>query len=111
MAKPKWGAIGALDQNTFDHFVFRNSLAATTNWSAANSWTQGGTTNIKTMKPADAYANGIFEFGVRNDADYTANNDMKRLSRSTFMLNQLRLTGEFQGAAGRQISPAMRSCL
>lgn len=102
MAKPKWGAIGALDKNTFDRFVFRNNLAATTNWSAANSWLEGGTNNIKTAQVNDAYANGIFEFTVRNDADYTANNDMKRMSQKTFMLNELRLTGNFSGASAHQ---------
>lgn len=102
LAKPKWGSLGSLTQNTFDHFVFRNSLAASTNWSAAGGWTEGGTANIKTMQATDAYANGIFEFTVRNDADYTANNDMKRVSRETFMLNQLRLTGSFQGLTARQ---------
>jgi autotransporter-associated beta strand protein len=102
LAKPKWGSLGALTQNTFDHFVFRNNLAASTNWSTSNAWLQGGTANIKTMQTTDAYANGIFEFTVRNDADYTANNDMKRVSRETFMLNQLRLAGDFQGLTARQ---------
>ena len=102
LAKPKWGSLGTENQNTFDHFVFRNDLASTTNWSAASAWRQGGTANNKTMLATDAYANGIFEFTVRNDADYTAANDMKRVSRETFMLNQLRLTGDFQGATGRQ---------
>jgi len=103
MAKPKWGGDDStLSQNLFDHFVFRNDLAASTNWSTASAWLQGGTANIKTMSRADAYANGIFEFGVRNDADYTATNDMKRMTRETFMLNQMRLTGSFGGAANRQ---------
>jgi autotransporter-associated beta strand protein len=102
LEKPKWGDVGADDQNTFDHFVFRNKLAASTNWSAANAWQQGGTSNNKTMKPADAYANGVFEFTVRNDANYPATNDMRRMSRETFMLNQLRLTGDFNGGSNRQ---------
>ncbi len=102
MAKPKWGDLGSDDQNLFDHFVFRNDLANTTNWSTSDAWLEGGTSNIKTMKPADAYANGIFEFGVRNDASYTANNDMRRISRQTFMLNDLRLTGNFTGLAAQQ---------
>ena len=102
MAKPKWGALGAQNKNLFDHFVFRNNLAATTNWSATNSWIQGGTNNIKSMIADDAYANGIFEFTVRNDADYTANNNMKRMSAQTFMLNEFRFTGNFNGASNRQ---------
>jgi autotransporter-associated beta strand protein len=101
LEKPKWGDIGAWNQNLFDHFVFRNDQS-TSNWSGANMWTQSGTTNIATFNPADAYANAVIEFAVRNDADYTANNDMKRLSRETFMLNQLQLTGNFTGGTNRQ---------
>ena len=102
LAKPKWGALGALNQNTFDHFVFRADQATATNWSAAAAWRQAGTTTNATMTRGDPYANGIFEFTVRNDADYTASNDMVRISRQTFMLNQLRLTGDFNGAANHQ---------
>lgn len=102
LAKPKWGDIGALNQNLFDHFVFRNTVSATANWSTTNNWQQAGTANIATLKPADAYANAIIEFGVRNDGNYTATNDMKRMSRDTFMLNELKLTGNFNGLAARQ---------
>lgn len=101
MAKPKWGALGALTQNTFDHFVFRNDQAST-NWGAASVWHKGGTTQAVTMNRADPYANAIFEFTVKNDTDYTSTNDMVRISRQTFMLNQLRLTGTFSGAANHQ---------
>jgi autotransporter-associated beta strand protein len=102
LAKPKWGALGARTQNLNDHFVFRNDLATSTNWSVANGWREGGTANNKTLQTTDAYANAIIEFSVRNDADYTANNDMRRVSRETFMLNQMRLTGDFQGTVNRQ---------
>jgi autotransporter-associated beta strand protein len=102
LAKPKWGSIGALNQNVFDHFVFRNDLAASNNWNATGVWRQAGTTTNATMKPADAYANAILEFGVRDDSDYTAVNNMTRLTKRTFMLNQLRLTGSFEGVDHRQ---------
>ncbi len=62
-------------------------------------WTQSGTTNIATFHPADAYANAVLEFTVRNDADYASVNDMTRMSLQTFMLNQFQLTGNFNGAA------------
>lgn len=101
MAKPEWYDLGA-NQNLFDHFVFRNDLSTTANWSTANNWRQADTTNNATLKPADAYANAIIEFGVRNDADYTATNNMMRMSRQTFMLNQIKLTGDFDGAVSRQ---------
>jgi autotransporter-associated beta strand protein len=102
MEKPKWGDLGAKNQNLFDHFVYRNNLADVGVWSTADSWNQGGTQNVATLKPADAYANAILEFGVRNDANYTAQNNMKRMSREVFMLNELRLTGSFNGASPRQ---------
>ncbi len=102
MEKPKWGAIGTLNQNVFDHFVFRNDQAATTIWSATDAWQQTGTTTNVTMTRGDAYANSVFEFAVRNDANYTATNDMTRLTRQTFMLNQFRLTGNFTGATSHQ---------
>jgi autotransporter-associated beta strand protein len=102
LAKPKWGPIGALNKNTFDHFVFRNNVAASSNWDAANSWLEGGTSNFKTLQPGDAYANAIIEFTVRNDANYTANNNMRRNSKQTFMLNEFRFTGEFDGSTSRQ---------
>ena len=85
----------------FDHFVFRNNLTATAFWNTASYWTEGGTANLATLKPADAYANAIIEFAVRDDADYTATNDMRRMSNRTFMLNDLRLTGDFNGVQGR----------
>jgi len=101
LAKPEWKDLG-VNQNLFDHFVFRNNVATTANWSAANNWVQAGTQNNATLRPADAYANAILEFSVRNDANYTATNDMKRMSRETFMLNELKLTGEFNGQAVRE---------
>lgn len=102
MEKPKWGDLGARTYNLFDHFVFRNFVAATANWSTANNWQQAGTPTLATLKPADAYANAVLEFGVRNDANYTATNDMKRMTRETFMLNEFKLTGNFNGLAARQ---------
>jgi autotransporter-associated beta strand protein len=102
LAKAKWGALGTLNQNVFDHFVFRNEVSAVANWSAANNWKQGGTNNNATLKRADAYANAILEFRVANDTDFTATNDMQRQTSFTFMLNELRLTGDFTGAASRQ---------
>src|SRR5262249_52115492 len=102
LEKPKWGNVGAWDQNLFDHFVFRNDQAAISYWSSGNLWMQSGTTNTATLNPADAYANAVIEFTTRNDADYTANNDMLRMSRQTFMLNQFQLTGNFNGTANHQ---------
>lgn len=98
LRKMKWGALGS-PRNRFDHFVFRNDLAPTGNWSTASGWQQAGTTNNVTFRNEDSYANAILEFGVRNDADYTSTNNMLRMTAQTFMLNQMRLTGSFSGAA------------
>jgi len=102
MAKPKWGSLGAENQNLFDHFVFRTDQADLTNWSAASAWKQAGTATSATMNPRDAYPNAILEFSVRDDADYVATNDMTRSTKKSFMLNQLQLTGNLSSATDRQ---------
>jgi autotransporter-associated beta strand protein len=102
LVKPKYGVLGANDRNQFDHFVFRNNLAATTNFSASSSWTESGnSSHIVTMRVDDAYANGVVEFTTRDDASYTANNDMARMSGLIYMLNQVQLTGAFGGGAAQ----------
>jgi autotransporter-associated beta strand protein len=99
LAKPKWG-IGVIP-NLFDHFVFRNDVSTAANWNTAGNWRQGGTSNVATLEPTDAYANAIIEFGVRNDADYSSTNNMTRNTGFTFMLNQIRLSGDFTSAVSR----------
>jgi autotransporter-associated beta strand protein len=102
LAKPLYGVLGADDRNKFDHFVFRNNLAATTNFSAANGWQESGNlAHNVTMQIDDAYANGAIEFTTRDDASYTANNDMSRMSGLTYMLNQVQLSGTFGGGAAQ----------
>lgn len=102
LQKPKWGSLSTDNQNKFDHFAFRVDLASVTNWSGAGAWNKAGTATVATMMSPDAYANAVLEFGVRNDADYTATNDMQRVSRQTYMLNEFRFTGNFTGAANRK---------
>lgn len=87
----------------FDHFVFNNTLGSSTQFYTASAWRQGGvgTVNNVTLRPEDAYANGVFEFTTRNDASYTAVNNAVRTTLQTFMLNDLRLTGNFGGAANQ----------
>lgn len=98
--KPKWGALGA-PRHLFDHFVFRNDLSSAVVWSSSGNWTQAGTSNVVTLTEEDAYANAVLEFTTRDDASYTATNDMRRATNLTFMLNQLRLTGSFAGATNQ----------
>jgi len=101
LAKSRSGVFGSDDRNSFDHFVFRNDLASNANWGDAGAWLQAGTSNFKTMLVDDAYANAILEFTTKNDGDYTATNNIARMSGLTFMLNQLRLTGNFTGGTNR----------
>jgi autotransporter-associated beta strand protein len=98
LGKPKWGHFGQA-RNRFDHFVFRTDAATALQWSTTGNWRPTGADDVATLKPEDAYANAILEFGVRNDASYTATNNMRRYTNQTFMLNQIRLTGNFTGAA------------
>jgi autotransporter-associated beta strand protein len=97
LAKPKWGALGSR-RNRFDHFVYREDAATAAVWSASNGWKQAGTDTPVTFISEDAYANAVLEFKVRNDSDYTSTNDLLRMTRRTFMLNQLRFTGDYGGA-------------
>ena len=81
LQKPKYGILGADDRNKFDHFVFRNNLAATTNFSGTGAWQEfGNPAHTVTMLVDDAYANNVIEFTTRDDASYTANNNMLRMS-------------------------------
>ena len=97
--KPHWGSFGANNRNRFDHFVFRVDQAATANWSDPDLWRESGTTNNATMLDEDAYANAILEFGTHDNGSYSAINDLTRMTGLTFMLNEVRLTGDFAGVA------------
>ncbi len=101
LEKPDWTHSG-VPVTRFDHFVFRNDLA-TSNFYGNLQWRQGGVATVTNVsfRPEDAYANGVFEFQTRNDASYTATNDAARTTTLTFMLNELRLTGAFAGAASQ----------
>jgi autotransporter-associated beta strand protein len=100
LEKPRWGVFGEV-RNRFDHFVFRSEAATASKWSTSGNWTAAGSTNPVRFRAEDAYANAILEFNVRNNADYTSTNDMKRSTNQTFMLNQVRFTGSFAGPADR----------
>jgi autotransporter-associated beta strand protein len=102
LKKPQFGVLGADDRNKFDHFVFRNNLAATTNWSSASAWSESGNPGHNvTMNVDDAYANDVVEFTTRDDASYTANNNMTRMSGNLYMLNQVQFTGSFGGGSSQ----------
>jgi autotransporter-associated beta strand protein len=102
LPKPQYGVLGADDRNKFDHFVFRNDLAATSNWSDANVWKESGNLSHNvTMLIDDAYANDIIEFTTRDSASYTANNNMTRMTGLVYMLNQVQFTGNFNGGTAQ----------
>ncbi len=89
------------DSNRFDHFIYRQQQATNGNWDGTNAWQQAGTSNNVSMAPNDAYPNAILEFRPRDDANYVATNNMNRVSGFTYMLNQIRLSGEFSGTTSR----------
>jgi autotransporter-associated beta strand protein len=101
MAKPKYGTLGAMDRNAFDHFVFNGASGSATDWDAPAAWLDPAQGVPATMLTDDAYANNVLEFQVRADGDYTANNNMVRTTGFTYMLNEMRFTGEFTGATAQ----------
>jgi autotransporter-associated beta strand protein len=98
MQKPRWGA-GT--ENQFDGFVFQGAPGFTMQWSTSGAWRQTGTLQPVTLHPVDSYANATLEFQTMDGGNYTASNDMTRMSGLAFMLNQLRLAGTFQGNVDR----------
>ena len=95
--------------NIIDHFTFRPGLHD--DWSAGvpdtvavstepANWYEGGTTNPENMFRSDGFAGAILEFPVHS-ADYTANNDLRRKTGMTFMLNKIILSGDFTTGVDR----------
>ncbi len=95
--KPRWHESFPDLYNLFDHFQLRPG-AAQRSFSDADAWYKAGTTQTKTMQPADAYANAILEFRPDGQS-YTAINNMVRMTGQTFMLNQVRFSGGYAGAS------------
>jgi autotransporter-associated beta strand protein len=93
LAKPLWGLTAG---NPFDHFVFNGSTSFSF-WNAPGNWKDAQTGTIATMNRADSYANTILEFQTRVGTSYYSSNNLVRSSRQTYMLNEMRLTGNFTG--------------
>lgn len=68
-----------------------------TNWSKANAWFEGGTTNEASMLDYDAFAGAVLEFETSDSFSYISNNDMVRQTGLEFMLNKMLLSGTFAG--------------
>jgi autotransporter-associated beta strand protein len=90
--KPEWGIIAA---NPIDHFVHQGG--AFSFWNVGSVWKNPGTGDPVTMTRADGYANAILEFQTRNTSSYASSNNLTRMTKQEFMLNEIRLTGNFTG--------------
>src|SRR5262249_35198240 len=103
--------------NPVDVFRFKQNQATTSNWRGAiwqNEARPGATVGILPDGP-DAKPGPVFK--PRNDASYTSNNNISRLTGyyypsidnniispdglKEFMLNELRFDGQFSGAASQ----------
>jgi hypothetical protein len=107
LEKPIWGLVAG---NPFDHFIFQGSTAFSF-WNAPGAWKHAATGNVATMTRADGYANAILEFQTRDSGSYVAENNMVRMTLQPFMLNQIRLTGNFAGTSARAGSTTNRALL
>lgn len=95
--KPIWGIIAA---NNFDHFVFQG-VSTFSLWHTPNNWKDAATGQAATMNRADSYPNTILEFQTRDSSNYFASNFLTRMTQQTYMLNEIRFTGNFTGTTGR----------
>ncbi|MBX3432177.1 MAG: sulfatase-like hydrolase/transferase [Pirellulales bacterium] len=104
--------------NRFDAFRHRNNGPANDKWRDSGVWQNDAnpTTNV-TLSREDSYANAVLVFQTRDDASYVSENNFSRSSGlsptnidsghanrpglAEFMLNRLRLTGNFQGTQNR----------
>ena len=68
-------------------------------WSAQNAWIDPDTNSPDTFLRLDSFAGCILDFPATNNFSYTASNNLTRPTGLTFMLNSLRMTGEFAGTA------------
>lgn len=73
-------------------------LPVALNWSTQNAWTDPDTASQDTLLSLDAFAGCVLEFPTTDNFSYTASNNMMRPTGLTFMLNSLKMTGEFIGA-------------
>jgi autotransporter-associated beta strand protein len=98
--KPRFPGLnqGTDSLNLFDHFTCQPGQG---NWSASGAWYEGGTTNVKTMFTADAFAGAILEFPTTDSSSYVSSNDMTRSTGLDFMLNTIVLSGTFAGASNQ----------
>lgn len=104
--------------NVFDHFVFRpNTTLSDNDWfgnlnltgtglnrtpdgNSVSHWHESGnTTDDHFLLTSDGCSQTVLEFPVYNSGNYTANNDLRRQTGQTFLLNKILLTGDYAGAS------------
>jgi autotransporter-associated beta strand protein len=114
--KLKWSLDSYL--NTNDEFIQRNDLSGAGvnlnfNWLWGNGWRDGSDPNRLTrLQRVDAAPNTVLIFETRNDANYTSLNNLNRAvstvptevtppGLSEYMLNEVRLRGNFTSSTAR----------
>ncbi len=96
LQKPLWGIIAG---NPIDHFVHQGGSFSF--WNGGSVWQDPGTGNPATMTRADGYANAVLEFRTRNTGSYASSNNLTRMTKQEFMLNEMRFTGNFTGSSSQ----------
>jgi arylsulfatase A-like enzyme len=71
----------------------------TLNWSEQNAWIDPDTASPDTFLSLDSFAGCVLDFPATDNFSYTASNNLTRPTGLRFMLNSLRLSGDFAGAA------------
>jgi autotransporter-associated beta strand protein len=109
--KLKWTTDAYL--NTNDEFIQRNDVTTAFNWLWGNGWRDGSDPNrVTRLLRYDAAPNTVLIFETRNDANYTSLNNLNRAvsaavagttpdGLSEYMLNEVRLRGDFTGLTAR----------
>jgi autotransporter-associated beta strand protein len=108
--------------NRFDAFRWRTDAGVNMNWRDGGAWRDDAAPGAPvTMAREDSYANAVLVFSPRNDASYTSTNNMSRSAGvdpgylnsypnppglAEYMLNQLRLSGDFSGDADQSATLA-----
>jgi hypothetical protein len=75
-------------------------------WSAQNVWRDPETHTPATFLKLDSFAGYVLEFPITDNFSYTASNNLTRPTGLAFMVNPLRLTGDFSGATPKSATIA-----
>ncbi|MFT5109874.1 MAG: autotransporter-associated beta strand protein [Pseudoalteromonas tetraodonis] len=67
---------------------------STQSWSTTGAWVDTDSGETDTLLELDAFSGAVLEFPVAGEFSYNADNDMRRATGETFMLNRIELTGD-----------------